>query len=205
MTSLRKQARRKLKSSGFTGDQAGMAWYNQLDALRKNSDLRGKDLRQQAYNNIVGTNRPIMQEKFVMPKPTQLPILVDRPQRVIEVPQEPQVVKSVVKPTTFSQAFRDARNQGLKVFDWNGNKYTTELNEKQLTSDGGEIAPTIVVASRQTPKTNPNQIIVRGIDKELVGQTAAVVRSKRPPEVYRGKGIKYADEVIRRKEGKTGK
>ncbi len=52
---------------------------------------------------------------------------------------------------------------------------------------------------------NPNTIIVRGIDKELVGQTAAVVRSKRPPEVYRGKGIKYAEEHIRRKEGKAGK
>ncbi len=51
----------------------------------------------------------------------------------------------------------------------------------------------------------PNEIIVRGIDKELVGQTAAVVRTKRPPEVYRGKGIKYAEEVIRRKEGKAGK
>ncbi len=52
---------------------------------------------------------------------------------------------------------------------------------------------------------NPNTIIVRGINKEVVGQTAAVVRTKRPPEVYRGKGIKYADEVIRRKEGKAGK
>jgi len=52
---------------------------------------------------------------------------------------------------------------------------------------------------------NPNEIIVRGIDKELVGQTAAVIRTKRPPEVYRGKGIKYAEEVIRRKEGKAGK
>lgn len=52
---------------------------------------------------------------------------------------------------------------------------------------------------------NPNTIIVKGIDKELVGQTAAVVRTKRPPEVYRGKGIKYADEIIRRKEGKAGK
>ena len=52
---------------------------------------------------------------------------------------------------------------------------------------------------------NANQIIVRGIDKELVGQTAAVIRTKRPPEVYRGKGIKYAEEVIRRKEGKAGK
>ena len=50
-----------------------------------------------------------------------------------------------------------------------------------------------------------NHIIVRGIDKELVGQTAAVVRTKRPPEVYRGKGIKYAEEHIRRKEGKAGK
>lgn len=52
---------------------------------------------------------------------------------------------------------------------------------------------------------NANTIIVKGIDKELVGQTAAVIRTKRPPEVYRGKGIKYAEEVIRRKEGKTGK
>lgn len=52
---------------------------------------------------------------------------------------------------------------------------------------------------------NPNTIIVKGIDKELVGQTAAVIRTKRPPEVYRGKGIKYAEEVIRRKEGKAGK
>ena len=52
---------------------------------------------------------------------------------------------------------------------------------------------------------NPNTIIVKGIDKELVGQTAAEVRKTRLPEVYRGKGIKYADEVIRRKEGKTGK
>ena len=52
---------------------------------------------------------------------------------------------------------------------------------------------------------NPNQIVVRGVDKELVGQMAAVIRTKRPPEVYRGKGIKYDNEVIRRKEGKTGK
>ena len=52
---------------------------------------------------------------------------------------------------------------------------------------------------------NPNTIIVKGIDKELVGQTAAVIRTKRPPEVYGGKGIKYAEEHIRRKEGKAGK
>lgn len=52
---------------------------------------------------------------------------------------------------------------------------------------------------------NANTIIVKGIDKELVGQTAAVIRTKRPPEVYGGKGIKYAEEHIRRKEGKAGK
>ena len=51
----------------------------------------------------------------------------------------------------------------------------------------------------------PNQIIVRGMDKELVGEMAAVIRTKRTPEVYRGKGIKYVEEHIRRKEGKTGK
>lgn len=50
-----------------------------------------------------------------------------------------------------------------------------------------------------------NKITVRGIDKQLVGQIAANIREKRPPEVYRGKGIKYDYEVIRRKEGKTGK
>ena len=50
-----------------------------------------------------------------------------------------------------------------------------------------------------------NKITVRGVDKEVVGQTAAVIRTKRPPEPYRGKGIKYADETIRRKVGKTGK
>ncbi len=52
---------------------------------------------------------------------------------------------------------------------------------------------------------NPNTIVIKGIDKQEVGQFAADVRNKRRPEPYKGKGIKYADEVIRRKEGKTGK
>ena len=51
---------------------------------------------------------------------------------------------------------------------------------------------------------NPNKIIISGTDKQRVGQFAAEVREKRPPEPYKGKGIKYADEVIRRKVGKTG-
>ena len=51
---------------------------------------------------------------------------------------------------------------------------------------------------------NPNTVVINGIDKQKVGQFAADVRSKRPPEPYKGKGIKYSYEVIRRKEGKTG-
>ena len=51
---------------------------------------------------------------------------------------------------------------------------------------------------------DPNHFTVTGIDKQKVGQYAAEVREKRPPEPYKGKGIKYTDEVIRRKEGKTG-
>ncbi len=53
--------------------------------------------------------------------------------------------------------------------------------------------------------TDANTIVVKGIDKELVGAVAADIRTWRKPEPYKGKGIKYSDEVIRRKEGKTGK
>lgn len=52
---------------------------------------------------------------------------------------------------------------------------------------------------------DPNKIIIKGMDKEKVGQFAAEVREKRAPEPYKGKGIRYADERVRRKEGKTGK
>ena len=55
----------------------------------------------------------------------------------------------------------------------------------------------------ETP--DANTIIVSGADKQAVGQLAAVIRSKRPPEPYHGKGVKYSDEYIRRKAGKTGK
>ena len=51
---------------------------------------------------------------------------------------------------------------------------------------------------------NPNTVIVKGIDKQAVGQMAAVIRSKRPPEPYHGKGVRYTDEYVRRKAGKTG-
>ena len=63
------------------------------------------------------------------------------------------------------------------------------------------IMPEIDGISIECP--SPNKIIISGIDKQVVGQFAAEVREKRPPEPYKGKGIKYVGEVIRRKEGKT--
>ena len=53
--------------------------------------------------------------------------------------------------------------------------------------------------------TSPTTIVINGYDKQLVGQFASEVRGVRPPEPYKGKGIKYAEEVVRRKEGKAGK
>ena len=98
-------------------------------------------------------------------------------------------------------------NMYSKELQINGVGYRVQKQGNDLNLTLGYSHPVIFKApegiSFDVP--NPNTIIVKGIDKELVGQTAAVIRTKRPPEVYRGKGIKYADEVIRRKEGKTGK
>ena len=92
-----------------------------------------------------------------------------------------------------------------KELQINGVGYRVQKQGNNLNLTLGYSHPVIFEAGIAFDVPNANTIIVNGIDKELVGQTAAVVRSKRPPEVYRGKGIKYADEVIRRKEGKTGK
>ena len=94
-----------------------------------------------------------------------------------------------------------------RVLEINGVGYRAQKQGNKLVLTLGYSHPVEMEAPAGITFDVPNQntIIVKGIDKELVGQTAAVIRTKRPPEVYRGKGIKYAEEVIRRKEGKTGK
>ena len=89
----------------------------------------------------------------------------------------------------------------------NGVGYRAQKKGNNLLMNLGYSHPVEIEAPAGITFDVPSQteIFVKGIDKELVGQTAAVIRSKRPPEVYRGKGIKYAEEVIRRKEGKAGK
>ena len=93
-----------------------------------------------------------------------------------------------------------------KELDVNGVGYRVAMEGKKLVMNLGFSHPVTMEAPEgitiETP--TPNKIVVSGADKQKVGQFAAEIREKRLPEPYKGKGIKYVDEVIRRKEGKTG-
>ena len=93
-----------------------------------------------------------------------------------------------------------------KELDVNGVGYRVAKEGKKLTMNIGFSHQVFMedTADVTIDVPAPNKIIVHGPDKQKVGQFAAEVRGKRPPEPYKGKGIKYTDEVIRRKEGKTG-
>ena len=94
-----------------------------------------------------------------------------------------------------------------KELEINGIGYRAAKQGKDLVLNIGYshnvVVPEIEGISIEVP--SPNKIIISGPDKQKVGQFASEVRGKRPPEPYKGKGIKYVDEVIRRKEGKAGK
>ena len=93
-----------------------------------------------------------------------------------------------------------------KELDVNGVGYRVAKQGKQLVMNLGYSHQVFVdeIDGITIDAPTPNKIVISGIDKQTVGQFAAEVRGKRPPEPYKGKGIKYTDEVIRRKEGKTG-
>ncbi|MBR1841868.1 MAG: 50S ribosomal protein L6 [Oscillospiraceae bacterium] len=94
-----------------------------------------------------------------------------------------------------------------KKLEVNGVGYRAAKEGKNLVMNLGfshqVIMPEVDGITIEVP--DPNHITIKGADKQLVGQFAADLRGKRPPEPYKGKGIKYVDEFIRRKEGKTGK
>ena len=94
-----------------------------------------------------------------------------------------------------------------KVLEINGVGYRASKQGKTLTLNLGYSHPVLMEDPEglETVLEGQNKITVKGIDKEKVGQYAAEIRDKRRPEPYKGKGIKYADETIRRKVGKTGK
>ncbi|MBS7365884.1 MAG: 50S ribosomal protein L6 [Clostridia bacterium] len=93
-----------------------------------------------------------------------------------------------------------------KTLEVNGVGYRAAKEGKNLVLNIGYSHQVIVPETEdiQIEVPGPNQIVIKGIDKQKVGQFAAEVRGKRPPEPYKGKGIKYDYEVVRRKEGKTG-
>lgn len=93
-----------------------------------------------------------------------------------------------------------------KTLQINGVGYKVEKKGKKIVLSLGYSHPVEVEEVEGITFETPdaNTIIIKGINKELVGQIASNIREKRPPEPYKGKGIKYADEKIRRKEGKTG-
>ena len=93
-----------------------------------------------------------------------------------------------------------------KELDINGVGFRATKEGKKLVMNLGFSHQVIIdeTDSISIDVPTPNKVIIKGIDKQEVGQFAADVRKKRPPEPYKGKGIKYVDEVIRRKEGKTG-
>ena len=94
----------------------------------------------------------------------------------------------------------------FKTLEVNGVGYRAAKEGKNLVLNVGYSHQITIPETEdiQIEVPNANQIIIKGIDKQKVGQFAAEVRGKRPPEPYKGKGIKYDHEVIRRKEGKTG-
>lgn len=93
-----------------------------------------------------------------------------------------------------------------KTLEVNGVGYRAQKQGKKLVLTVGYSHPVEMEepAGITIDVPAPNQIIVKGIDKQLVGEIAAKIRRTRPPEPYKGKGIKYADETILRKEGKAG-
>ena len=93
-----------------------------------------------------------------------------------------------------------------KELDVNGVGYRVAKEGNKLVMNLGYSHQVVVeeIPGIEIEVPGPNKIIIHGCDKQQVGQFAAEVREKRPPEPYKGKGIKYTDEVIRRKAGKTG-
>ena len=125
----------------------------------------------------------------------------------VEIPLEEYGNLHGLTRTLISNMIEGVTKEFTRALEINGVGYRAQKQGTKLVMNLGYSHPVEMVAPEGITFDVPsaNSIIVRGVDKELVGQTAAVVRSKRPPEVYRGKGIKYVEEHIRRKEGKTGK
>ena len=159
-----------------------------------------------AENNVVTVKGP----KGTLEKalPTEMSIKLEDGQVVVTRPNDLKKMKSLHGLTrTLIQNMVIGVSQGYETaLEVNGVGYRAQKQGKKLVLSLGYSHPVEMEDPEGLESTvDGNKIVVKGIDKEKVGQYAAEIRDKRRPEPYKGKGIKYADEVIRRKVGKTGK
>lgn len=135
-------------------------------------------------------------------------IKVEGSQVIVERPSEDKVHKSLhgLTRSLLNNMVTGVTSGFEKTLQINGVGYRCQKQGKKLILTLGYSHPVEVEDGEDytLEAPDPNTIIVKGIDNQVVGQIAAIIREKRMPEPYKGKGIKYADEVIRRKEGKTG-
>ncbi|MDO5100144.1 MAG: 50S ribosomal protein L6 [Eubacteriales bacterium] len=141
--------------------------------------------------------------------PAEMSIKLEEGQVVVARPSDLKKMKSLhgLTRTLINNMVVGVLNGYEKVLEVNGVGYKAAKAGKKLTLSLGYSHPVEMEDPEgiETIVEGQNKIIVRGIDKEKVGQFAAEIRDKRRPEPYKGKGIKYSTEVIRRKVGKTGK
>ena len=160
-----------------------------------------------AENNKVTVKGPKGTLERVLP--SEMSIKVEGAEVVVTRPNDLKKMKSLhgLTRTLINNMVVGVTNGYEKVLEINGVGYKAAKQGKKLVLSLG-YSHTVDMEDPEGVESvldSPNKIIIKGIDKEKVGQYAANIREKRAPEPYKGKGIKYADEVIRRKVGKTGK
>ena len=140
--------------------------------------------------------------------PAEMEIKLEDGQVVVTRPNDLKKMKSLhgLTRTLINNMVIGVTDGYTKELEVNGVGYRAQKSGKVLTLHLGYSHPVEMEDPEGLEsKVDGNKIVISGIDKEKVGQYAAEIRDKRRPEPYKGKGIKYADEVIRRKVGKTGK
>ena len=160
-----------------------------------------------AENNVVTVKGP--KGTLTESLPVEMDIKVENNQVVVTRPNDLKKMKSLhgLTRTLVANMVTGVTKGYEKVLEINGVGYRAAKSGNKLTLNLGYSHPVEMTDPEgvETVVEGQNKIIVKGISKEKVGQFAAEIRDKRRPEPYKGKGIKYADEVIRRKVGKTGK
>ena len=159
-----------------------------------------------AENNKVTVKGPKGTLERVLP--SEMDIKLENGEVVVTRPNDLKKMKSLhgLTRTLIANMVPGVTEGYAKTLEINGVGYRAQKQGKKLVLSLGYSHP----VEMEDPEglesvVEDNKITVKGIDKEKVGQYAAEIRGKRAPEPYKGKGIKYADEVIRRKVGKTGK